>query len=758
MKVKRRWIWGTAYGFVSAAISTGWLMFLGSSDYEEQPTFGYLFGDEAPGALTSQIESGFGRVEFIGVPVFDFRQLLGVRLPIAGSWIQSPMIFFRDVISESTFYLLRTFLPLLVMLLVLHHVIEVLCGRGKYGWRVIVISICAVGHIGMFSRATDWSVAAGFNSALVTLSCTIICSTLEDSRGKKSMSRWIPPAAVYSTIEIATGHPGWLFYAVLMVSSVWIAAHRTLITGNIQRGARISRHTLWLLAIVAFTIVANATVTFLDLVQAFQGVPKSSEAQGMSGLGDPLNILSGFTRGILPGWIERFASQIVFGAFAPFLWIGFSVNGELTILQYSANLFPRGWFPLLTALVALIAARAQRPSHSSRTLVARIFIMPSVVMIAYVFLQEWGLLISVLKTSGTWIPGSSLRIFLVLGLLATFSSSRIESSWVLRAISTMSITMAVLYSTIMMGILTVPGANRDLSHLSEQAASPVGPPSNEIGKFVSPGGRIIAARGDDPSSSALLFLELRDAGYQVVAPASVKNRTVSPIANLPATNGLFVPTPAELEYSMLQNRGRTIDFLNVEAVFIAQDSIRSESEMRLGLQSVDNVIVSAGTRYQSLLNGTYSTFHIESRESEFSRPCSLLQDRCDPLAEADQGPTRSTPRFQLCRTSCLATFDFDVATAQAETTILLPVGFDPTIEARYGDSSMKLDVQNVAGMLGVRVSNASSGTIRLAIQPDSLMLGRSLLAYLNTLLLFCSFLFAIPRVLLRRILSRGELR
>lgn len=754
MRGRWRRHWGAAYAFVIATLSTAWLSFLGSSDYEERPTFGYLFGDDEPGTWARQIDSDFGRVELIGVPIFDFRQVLGVRLPIAGSWTQSPMIFFRDVMSESTFYLMRMFLPMLVMLLVLHLAVEALCGRGKYGWRTIVISICAVGHVGMFSRTTDWSVAAGFNSALVTLSCTIICSTFEDSRGKKPMSGWIPPAAVYSTIEIATGHPGWLFYAMLMVSSVWLAAHRTLPTGDISRGARIARRTLWLMVVVAFTIVANATVTFLDLMQAFRGVPKSSEAQGMSGLGDPLNILSGITRGILPGWIERLASQVMFGAFAPLLWIGFSLNEEITVLQYSANLFPRGWFSLLTALLALIATRARRPSRSSVNVAARIFIMPSVVMITYVFLQEWGLLISVFETSGSWIPASSLRIFLVLGLLITFGSRRTKSSRVLRAISTASIAMALLYSTIMMGFLAVPPGNVGLSSISKQTDAPVGPPSNEISKFVAPGGRIVAARRDDPSSSALLFLELRDAGYQVVAPTSVKNRTVNPIANLPATSGLYVPTPSELEYSMLQNRGRTIDFLNIEAVFIAQDSIRHDSEMRLGLRRADSQIVSAGISFQPLLNASYSTFHFESRKFELSRPCSLLQSRCDPLAEADQGPARSTPRFRLCRTSCIAMFDFDLATPQAETMILLPIGFDPTIEVSYIGSSAALETQNVAGVLGVRVPNASSGTIRLAIQPDFLMLGRGLLAHLNSLLLFCSFLFVIPQVRLRRVLSR----
>jgi len=236
------------------------------------------------------------------------------------------------------------------------------------------------------------------------------------------------------------------------------------------------------------------------------------------------------------------------------------------------------------------------------------------------------------------------------------------------------------------------------------------------------------------------------AGYQVVAPLYLKNRSLEPIADLPATLGLFVPTPTELRDSMTRNRGRTFDFLNIEAVFVERDSTESDLELGMGFRSADAEIVSAGVIYRALVNSSYSTFHIPSSSPEFPATCHLLQDRCDPLARAIQGPARSTPRFQLCKLKCLAKFNFDFPTTEDERMILLPVGFDPAIRVSFEDSSEALRLENVAGILGVDVAKSTSGTVQLKVLPDSLMLGRSLVTYLNSLLLLGSLLFAIFRV------------
>jgi hypothetical protein len=261
---------------------------------------------------------------------------------------------------------------------------------------------------------------------------------------------------------------------------------------------------------------------------------------------------------------------------------------------------------------------------------------------------------------------------------------------------------------------------------------------------VLPRGRIVAV-SEDYSSSPLFFLELRTDGYQVVAPVFVKNRLLQPVATLPATAGLFMPTPTELENSMSRNRGRTLDFLNIEAVFVAQNSTQPDLVQRLGLHDADTEIVSAGVSYQTLLNSSFSTFHIATRSSKLSPTCSLLQDRCDQLVGANQGPARSTPRFQLCKTRCLAKFDFDFSVSEGERMILLPVGFDPTIKVSFEDSSRELRVEDIGGMLGVDVADSTSGTLHLKVQPDSLMLRRIFLTYLNSLLLLNSLLFAVFR-------------
>lgn len=738
-------LFSSVYAFATAAISTGWLNFLGSSDYEERPTFGYLFGDQAPTTQAGHINNDFGRAEFLQVPLFDFRSLLGVRLPVAGSWTQNPIVFLREITPESVFYLWRTFLPTFVMLWTLNKAVDELCGRGRYAWRTHVVTICALGHVGLFSRTTDWTVAAGFNSAVTTLSCTILLNVIEMSRNEKSTSRWIVPVAMYSTIEIATSHPGWLFYAVLMVSSVWLVAYGTLRTRIGLNRFQVTWRTLQIPALVFCTLTVNAIVTFLDLSHSLQGIPSSAISQGMSGSAETISTLAGFSRGALPGWAERLTSEFVIGAFAPLFWVGFSFYQPSTVLLYAANLFPRVWFPLLTAPVILIAAHVANRFRYSRDAITGVFVVPSLVMITYTLLQEWGLLAPVLKTSGTWIPSGSLRTFLVLGLLSTFSKIPSGCSRALRAYCSISVALAMLYSVIMLGLLPIPPGNGNTSSIRSQAHTPHGPSSFEVGQSLLPGGRIVAASSEDSSQSALFFLELRTAGYQVVAPTFIKTRSLQPVANLPATLGLFIPTPIQLEDSMSRNQGRTFDFLNVEAVFIAQDSMKPDLDQRLSLHNAGVEVTSAGVSYQTLLNSTFSTFYIASTGSKLFPACSLLHDRCDALAGANRGPARSTPRFQLCKLKCLATFDFDFPESDDERMILLPVGFDPAIKVSFEDSSQELRVEDVGGLLGVHVANSTSGTLHVEVRPDSLMLGRIFVTYLNSLLLLSSLLFAILR-------------
>lgn len=731
-----------------AAISTAWLNFLGSSDYEERPTFGYPFYDQVSATQTGLISDDFGRAEFLRVPLFDFRSGLGVRLPIAGSWTQNPIVLLREIAPGSIFYLWRTFLPTFVMLWTLNKAVDVLCGRGRYAWRTHVVTVCALGHVGLFSRMTDWTVAAGFNSALTTLSFAILLYLIEVSKDEKSTSRWIPLVVVYSTIEIATAHPGWLFYAVLMISSVLIAGYGTLRPAIQLSPLQVTRRLLQISALVLLVVAVNGLVTFFDLKRAFGGVPSSALRQGMTGdrADGKIRILAGLSKGILPEWSERLASEFVFSAFAPLFWAGYSQFQSSTVLLYAANLFPRGWFALLTAPAILIAGHTVNRSHCSKKAITGVFIIPSLVMIAYTFLQEYDLLPAVLATSGTWILSGSLRIFLVLGLLSTFSGIRVGGFRALRVCSSVSVALSLMYSVVMLGLLNFPPANATQASPTSRADTPIGPSSLEVGRVVAPGARILAVSpSEDYSNQTLLFLELRNAGYQVVAPVFTKNRNVQPIAKRPATFGLFVPYTTALEESMSQNRGRVFDFLNIEAVFIAQGSSESDAEVQLGLHDADTEIASAGISYQTFLNSSYSTFYHASKGSGSSSTCNVLEDRCDSLVIANRGPTRSTPRFQLCKLKCVAKFDFEFPSSEDKNTILLPVGFDPAIKVNLEGSLRELPAEDVGGFLGVHVENKSSGTLVLNIKPDYLMLGRNLATYLNSLLLLSSLLFAIFR-------------
>jgi len=702
--------WCSAYAFVLACIVTAWLRFLGTIDYEEHVTFGYLFGQDQTTSFLTRETSEIGLSRLLYIPQFDFRSAIGIRLPLAGSWTQSPYIFLRQNISTQFFYLLRSFVPTFFMLLALNHTIRLLSSRGKYSWRVIIVSICAFGHVGIFGRYTDWSAAASFNSAVVSLVCTIICITSTRSEANQSISSWMPLVAVYSAIEIATGHPGYVFFSLIMTVSVWLVGVYTRRSDGVKHRSTVLRGDVLLLAIVTCILAINLLVTFVDLTTAFEGIPASSTAQTLA----------------LGGSI---VTKLLFGAFAPLIWLAYTILGESPVA------YPRAYFPLLTAAPILAALRRARSKLFSNASPIDVFLIPTLLVLTYAYLQDWSVLPPVLRTSGTWITSGATRTFLVLGLLVTLSQVPRREVRFLRVCSLITVMLAVNYSLTMLALIPDPLGEVRAFSIPSQSQSLTGPELDDFHKIMPRSGRIIASSSPASADSAFQFLKLRDHGYQVVAPTFIKNRSLRPLAARPASNGTIVPSPTEIEASMRLNNGRTLDFLNVEKVFFEDGLTEPETGVTLGLQRDTGTVVSGGITFQAYGNTKFSSFYFRTQDSELSSECWLLQGKCMPLINARSGPARSTPRYRLCTHVCMARFDFEVAEYGEQSRLLLPVAYDPTIVASIDGASISLRTENTAGLLVVSVGDMRSGTINLNIRPDHTMFGRTFLAYINTIAL-----------------------
>lgn len=121
-------------------------------------------------------------------------------------------------------------------------------------------------------------------------------------------------------------------------------------------------------------------------------------------------------------------------------------------------------------------------------------------------------------------------------------------------------------------------------------------------------------------------------------------------------------------------------------------------------------------------------------------PCPFLEQDCiEQLGLFKGSVATSKPRFKLCKSNCLARFEYSAEYSQKNFQLVLPINYDLVIVA-YGGNSQKLQIENFHGLVGINTFGVSPGEITFSIAPDSIMRLHALAPILFLLLIAYIFL------------------
>lgn len=102
-------------------------------------------------------------------------------------------------------------------------------------------------------------------------------------------------------------------------------------------------------------------------------------------------------------------------------------------------------------------------------------------------------------------------------------------------------------------------------------------------------------------------------------------------------------------------------------------------------------------------------------------PCPFLENNCIEQLGLIQGSiTTANPRFRLCKSNCLAHFDYSAEHFQGNFKIIIPISYDATIVA-LDINSQKLQLENFNGLIAFDTFAIPPGKITFSIAPDLLM-------------------------------------
>jgi hypothetical protein len=180
---------------------------------------------------------------------------------------------------------------------------------------------------------------------------------------------------------------------------------------------------------------------------------------------------------------------------------------------------------------------------------------------------------------------------------------------------------------------------------------------------------------------------------------------------------------------------------NNEAAMPAVNSLLSGSTQQLKVVDVDNelYLISPRIFHEWYYNPDTPRSRLDPLRTLETTPCPFLEQDCIKQLELFKGsvPT-DKPRFKLCKSNCLAHFEYSAEYSQKNFQFVLPISYDTAIVA-FDVDSQKLQIENFHGLVGINTFGVSPGEITISIAPDSIMHLNALAPILFLFLIFYIF-------------------
>jgi hypothetical protein len=484
---------------------------------------------------------------------------------------------------------------------------------------------------------------------------------------------------------------------------------------------------------VGITVVLlNIVIIYIDFNNGLGGDFQSRVTDGLA----ITNFLDGALGNALPAKIELGASIFVANTILPLLLIpGAYLFPDSGLVHAAVGNFDRSSFALFGAAI-VIAVLLRRGTYPSLKSLQRTMLVTFASTFLYIAVVEYRILPGELATTSPWVQIHSLRLILCLTLLIITGSAPSQKSRVLTMSMHLNLALAVLYALITMGVV---GPNFFILQKSDSAAynsiftepnlSTVSGVLREDGNF-----RFAVINGE--TAESIRFLNIASTGTPLVFPVWTKARSTEPLFKNDVGVGRQEVTEERLESQVLVGHERFWDFLNVRTLIVPStaasqtDSLEILTPRYIPVSQPPEVLGDL----KILRRQGFSTFFRGKESLGNQHACILIGGDCEALSRSAQGPVRGEPRLSICSGGCLATFDFDIPAGVTRPWILLPIRYDPTFQAIDSKSSAHLEIKDAGGLLEVKpLAGISSGSFKIHIRPDLIMILRSLAPIVNLL-------------------------
>jgi len=703
------------------------------TDYEEVPTFAYSAGLSAYG-LDSAANSDDGLFSLLGVPLYDFRTGLGSRLPTQGNWALSPTVYLRFLLNGSQFRFFHVALSTLVMALAWSVCLWRFQLRQPF-FRQGVLCVVGLGFVSAFSRNTDWTSTIRINSSIVTVFCAIL-ATIPMNGSSCSSPRFsckvrqpllVKCLATFGLGDLIFQHPG----ALPMASSLLIPAALVLARETYFRRPRLYSPSKKTLICGAAFLVLNVGVIYVDFKNGLGGNFRSYAGDGLA----IPNFLEGSFRSNLAPSVEHGLSKLVAMLVLPLLLVPglelFSSHWRLLIVSSE---FQKSGFALIGALPLLFFFIRRRTDP--RTIpILRTVLISCTCAVLYTLICEYLSFSALLYTRSSWALIHSTRTILCIALLIATGTSVSRVSLALRTGSLCNLALACLYTLIMLGIVGpyTWAFKQDSARITTASTLHI------VRELDTADSRFRTAAidsqlGRSSGLESISFLEYRSTGIPVVFPVWVKTRPTQPLFQNTGTLGRHEMTLERLKTQTFLDFDRLSDFLNIRnLVVIAPKDTGTDVDL-LQIPQFDHVQYpsTSNDNLQVLRRYSFATFYHEDRFGGVREDCVLFEGSCESLSSSSKGPSREYPRFKICKSRCIAVFDFDVPEASREVWLLIPIRYEPIVKILESNSQDYLETRNTGGLLETKLPrNAKSGSLEIYVRPDFVMTMRGLLPILN---------------------------
>jgi hypothetical protein len=709
------------------------------TDYEEIPTISYSVGSPAS-RLIPPLDTDAGLYRLMGSPLYDFRQGLGTRLPTQGNWALSPSVYLGGFLNIKQFTLFHIFLSTFCMAIAGSLCLWTYQVRQQM-LRQIVFFVVGLGFVSIFARSTDWSTVIRVNASIVTVVCLLLIKLRSNQWREFSTGYPLQPLpsvvtrllAVYGIGDLILQHPGALPMASVIIGSCFLAM---CWESNLKLS--VSRFKISYKLYVCVTVVLlNIVIIYIDFNNGLGG---DFQSRVTDGLAIP-NFLDGFLGNILPAKIELGASVLVANAVLPLLLVpGLYLFPDSARLQAAVGNFDRSSFALFGALI-VIAVLLRRRTYLSLNSLQRTILFTFTSTFLYIAVQDYRILPSELSTTSPWVQIHSLRLILCLALLIITGSAPSQKSRVLTMSMNLNLALAVLYALVVMGLvgpkswILSPQKSDSAAYNSifvESNLNSVSRLFREDGNF-----RFAVIQGgtnDALNFDSVRFLDIASTGTPLVFPVWTKARSTEPLFKNDVGIGRQEVTRERLDSQLLVDHERFWDFLNIRTLIVPSTSISRPDSLEILTPKYIQVSQppEALGDLKILRRQGFSTFFRRKESLGHQHACILIGGDCEALSNSAQGPIRGEPRLRICSGGCLATFDFDISAGVTQAWILLPIRYDPVIQALDSKSFAYLETRDAGGLLEVKLPEGiSSGSFKIQIQPDLLMILRSIAPIVN---------------------------